>query len=285
MKMMRNIKIKGLMAAAIAFTFMATGAHAATTEGLKHPPRNEYSTTGIFGKWDYPSIQRGAQVYIEICAACHSLDLVAFRTLQDVGFSEDEVKALALEYEYEVLDEDGEISFRAGIPADYFPAPFANDVQAAASNNGALPPDFSTMVKAREHLSFLPWKSTYGEDYIVALMEGYEDEVPADAPEGFELAAGTYYNHYFPGNAIAMAPPLFEDMVEYADETPATIHQMSYDVANFLAWASDPTMQERKELGLRVMIFMFVFVILLYFTNKRVWAKVKKGEDIDPTKL
>ncbi len=282
---MRNIKIKGLLAAAIAFTTMTNGSQAATEEGLKTPERNEYSSTGVFGKFDHASIQRGLQVYIEVCSACHSLDLVAFRTLEDVGYSEDEVKAIAIEYEYTELDEDGEETFRTGIPADYFPAPFANDNQAKASNNGALPPDFSTIVKAREHLSFLPWNSVYGEDYIVALMTGYEDEVPADAPEGFVLSPGTYYNHYFSGNAIAMAPPLFDDMVSYADGTPATVHQMAYDVANFLAWASDPTMQERKELGLRVMLFMIVFVILLYFTNKRVWAKVKKGEDIDPSKL
>lgn len=283
--MMKNIKIKGLLAATAAFMIMVSGANAATEEGLKHPERNDYTSAGIFGKWDIPSIQRGLQVYVEVCSACHSLDLVAFRTLGDVGYTEDEIKAIALEYEYEVLDEDGEVTFRTGLPSDYFPAPFANENQARASNNGSLPPDFSTMVKAREHLAFLPWNSVYGEDYIVALMTGYEEEVPADAPEGFELTPGSYYNHYFAGNSIAMAPPLFDDMVEYADGTPASIHQMSYDVANFLSWASDPTMQERKELGLRVMLFMFVFVILLYFTNKRVWSKVKKGKDIDPTKL
>ena len=141
------------------------------------------------------------------------------------------------------------------------------------------------MIKAREHLSFFPWASTYGEDYVVALMEGYHDEVPETAPEGFELTPGLYYNDYFTGNAIAMAPPLFDEMVEYADGTPATIHQMAYDVANFMAWASDPTMQERKEMGLKVMLFMIVFVIMLYYTNKRVWKKVKKGDDIDPSQL
>ncbi len=165
MTMMRNIKIKGLLASAIAFIALTGNTNAATTEGLKTPERNEYTSVGIFGKWDYPSIQRGLQVYIEVCSACHSLDLVAFRTLQDVGFSEDEVKALALEYEYEdVVDEFGDPIFRTGIPADYFPSPYQNDEQARAGNNGALPPDFSTIVKEREHLSFLPWKSTYGED-------------------------------------------------------------------------------------------------------------------------
>lgn len=278
--MMKNINIKGLLATIVTTTLLYSGANAAT-EGVMHPEKQGYTSTGIFGKFDIPSLQRGFQVYTEVCAACHSMDLVAFRTLEDFGYNEDEIKAIAIEYEYETLDEDGEIIFRVGIPADKFPAPFANENMARSANGGALPPDFSTLIKAREHLSFLPWATTYGEDYVVALMTGYHD----DAPEGFELNEGLYYNDYFADNQIAMAPPLFDEMVEYADGTPATIRQMSYDVANFMAWASDPTMQERKEMGLRVMLFMFVFVILLYFTNKRIWRKVKKGEDIDPSQL
>lgn len=283
MTMMKNINIKGLLATVVSAAIFVSGANAA--DEAMHPDRNEYTSAGIFGKFDQPSMQRGLQVYMEICAACHSLDLVAFRTLEDLGYNEDEIKAIAIEYEYEDLDADGEEVFRTGIPADYFPAPFPNEQAARVANFGALPPDFSTLVKAREHLSFLPWATTYGEDYIVALMEGYEEEVPASAPADFELADGTYYNHYFTGNAIAMAPPLFDEMVEYADGTPSTVKQMAYDVANFMAWAADPTMQERKEMGLNVMLFMIVFVILLYFTNKRVWRKVKKGQDIDPSQL
>jgi ubiquinol-cytochrome c reductase cytochrome c1 subunit len=278
--MMRNITLKGLMATIATATMLITTANAAT-EGVMHPERHDYKSAGIFGKFDIPSLQRGLQVYMEVCAACHSLDLVAFRSLEDLGYNEDEIKAIAVEYEYETIDDEGEIVFRTGIPADPFAPPFANEQMARASNAGALPPDFSTLIKAREHLSFFPWASTYGEDYVVALMTGYHDE----APEGVELNEGLYYNDYFEGNQIAMAPPLFDEMVEYADGTPATIEQMSLDVANFMAWASDPTMQERKDMGLRVMLFMFVFVILLYFTNKRVWRKVKKGDDIDPTKL
>lgn len=282
--MIKNVKIRGLLATVVSAILFANGANAA--EGGSHPERNDYTSAGIFGKLDIPSLQRGLQVYVEVCSACHSMDLVAFRTLEDIGYNEDEIKAIAVEYEYEdTFDDDGELITRPGIPADYFPAPFANEKQARASNGGALPPDFSTLVKAREHLSFFPWASTYGEDYVVALMTGYHDEVPETAPEGFELTPGLYYNDYFAGHSIAMAPPLFDEMVEYADGTEASVHQMAYDVANFMAWASDPTMQERKEMGLRVMIFMFVFVILLYYTNKRIWKKVKKGEDIDPTQL
>ena len=279
--MIKSIKNIGLLATFVGTLALGNSVIAATADGVLHPEQNEYSSTGIFGKFDLPSLQRGLQVYVEVCAACHSMDLVSFRTLSDIGYNEDEIKAIAVEYEYETLDGDGEETFRPGIPADYFPSPFANEAMARASNGGALPPDFSTLVKAREHLSFFPWATTYGEDYIVALMTGYEDE----APEGVEMNEGLYFNHYFAGNQIAMAPPLFDEMVEYADGTPATIKQMSYDVANFMAWASDPTMQERKELGLKVMLFMFVFVILLYFTNKSVWKKVKKGEDIDPSKV
>lgn len=278
--MMKNFNIKGLMATIVTVTLLSSAADAAT-EGALHPEKHDYTSTGIFGKFDIPSLQRGLQVYTEICAACHSLDLVAFRTLEDFGYNEDEIKAIAIEYEYETLDDDGEVIFRTGIPADYFPAPFANEQAARSANFGALPPDFSTLVKAREHLSFFPWATTYGEDYIVALLTGYHDE----APEGVEMTEGLYYNDYFVGNQIAMSPPLFEDMVEYADGTPASLEQMSVDVANFMAWAADPTMQERKEMGLKVMLFMIVFVILLYFTNKRVWRKVKKGDDIDPSQL
>ena len=189
--------------------FSTFGANAADP-GTPHPERHDYKSAGVFGKFDLPSLQRGLQVYQEVCAACHSLDLISFRSLSDLGYNEDEIKAVAIEYEYEVIDDEGDVQFRPGIPADSFPAPFMNEQQARASNGGALPPDFSTLIKAREHLSFLPWSSVYGEDYLVALMMGYEEE----APEGVEMNEGLYFNHYFAGNQIAMAPPLFDEMVE-----------------------------------------------------------------------
>ncbi|MDA0708423.1 MAG: cytochrome c1 [Proteobacteria bacterium] len=272
-----------MLKASIVITAIICGsisAYAATGDA-PHPEKHDWKSAGIFGKWDQPSLQRGLQVYQQVCAACHSLDLVAFRTLDQLGYNEDEIKAIAAEYEYDVINSDGDIDARPGIPSDYFPSPFANEQAARASNGGALPPDFSVLIKSREHMSFLPSMTTYGEDYIVALMTGYEEE----APEGFDLGEGLYYNHYFPDYQIAMAPPLFDDIVEYADGTPATLEQTAYDVANFMYWASDPTMQDRKEMGLKVMIFLIIFTIMLYFTNKRIWAKVKKGEDIDPTKL
>ncbi|MCP5381785.1 MAG: cytochrome c1 [Kordiimonadaceae bacterium] len=278
--MLKNIKIKGLLAGLVGATIAFSGATAAESTA-KHPERHHYESAGIFGKFDIPSIQRGLQVYREVCSACHSLNLVAFRTLGDIGYNEDEIKAIAAEYDIDTIDETGEVTSRPGIPADYFPSPYANEQAARASNNGALPPDFSTIVKAREHLSFMPWSSVYGEDYVIALMTGYHDEPPA----GFDLLEGLFYNDAFEGNQIAMTPPLSDGIIEYADGTETTVEQMSYDVANFLAWVSDPTMQARKEMGLKVMLFMFVFVVLLYFTNKRVWKKVKKGEDIDPSEV
>ncbi|MAU40693.1 MAG: cytochrome c1 [Kordiimonas sp.] len=239
---------------------------------VPQPPKNDWAHVGPFGKFDKAALQRGFQVYKEVCASCHSLDLVAMRTLSDLGYNEDEVKAIAKEYD--VMDgpnDDGEMFSRPGRPSDYFPAPFANDQEARAANGGALPPDLSLIAKAREHLSlFRPWKSQYGEDYLVALLTGYDD-----APEGFELGEGMSYNTYFAGHQIAMAAPLSEDQVEYADGTPATVKQMSKDVATFLYWASEPKMEARKELGFKVLAFLLILSILLYFTNKKIWADVK----------
>ncbi len=280
---MKNIKIKGLLATIFGATMLFAGVNAfAASEGEKHPERHDWKSAGVFGMWDKPSLQRGLQVYREVCSACHSMDLVAFRSLEEFDYNEDEIKSIASEYDYEdKIDDDGEIQSRSGTPADYFPAPFANEKAARSANNGALPPDFSTLVKAREHIGFNPMTSVYGEDYIVALLTGYHDE----APEGVELNEGLYYNDYFSGNQIAMTPPLSEGMIDYADGTEASVEQMAYDVANFMYWVSDPTMQQRKEMGLKVMIFMIIFAVMLYFTNKRIWKKVKKGEDIDPSKL
>ena len=279
--MMKKTFLSVLSALAIvgAVSFTSTSVEASGGVAI---PQQKWSWTGPFGTFDRAALRRGLQVYTEVCSGCHSLNLMSYRNLADIGFSEDEIKAIAIEYEYEdTFDDDGELISRPGTPADYFPAPFANEKAARSANGGSLPPDFSTLIKAREHLSFFPWATVYGEDYVVALMTGYHDE----APEGFELTEGLYYNDYFTDYAIAMAPPLFDDFVEYADGTPATVEQMSYDVANFMAWASDPTMQERKEMGLRVILFMIVLSILLYFTNKRVWRKIKKGQDIDPSQL
>ncbi|WP_321392989.1 cytochrome c1 [Emcibacter sp.] len=274
--MLKSIKNISLAVVAVSALTVGAGMANAAGGGEVHIEKHEWPHSGPFGKYDKAALQRGFQVYKEVCAACHSLEMVAFRELEAFGYNEDEVKAIAKDFE--VVDgpnDDGEMFTRAGRPSDYFPSPFANDNEARAANGGALPPDFSVLAKSREHLSlFTPWNSIYGEDYIVALLTGYHE-----APEGFTVMDGLNYNTVFAGNQIAMAAPLSDDQVEYADGTPATTEQMAQDIATFLYWASEPKLEERKSLGLRVIGFMIVLTILLYFANKSVWAKLDEEEE------
>ena len=221
-------------------------------------PKQDWSFQGIFGTFDRGALQRGLQVYREVCAGCHSLDQIAFRNLSDLGYSEDEVKAFAAEaLVVDGPDDEGEMFERAGIPADYFPNPFPNAKAAAAANGGAIPPDLSLMAKAR----------IGGPNYIYALMTGYQ-EPPAD----FELLDGLSYNAYFPGHQIAMAQPMDDDSVEFADGTPATLEQMSRDLTTFLMWTAEPMLETRKQWGIKVMLFLIVFTALLYATKRKVWS-------------
>lgn len=272
--MLKKIKKISLVAAVVLGSFQM--AHA--SGGGAHIEKYDWPQNGVFGKFDRAAMQRGLQVYREVCAACHSLDMIAFRNLTDLGYNEDEVKAIARDYDVEAApDDEGEVSTRPATPSDYFPSPFENEQAARASNNGALPPDFSLIIKSREHVSlFAPWTSVYGEDYLVALMMSYEEE----APHGVVMQDGMNYNAVFEGNQIAMAPPLSEGLVEYADGTEASVEQMSKDIAVFLYWVSDPSMEQRKQMGLKVIAFMILMSILLYYTNKQVWRNVKKGQDI-----
>ena len=240
--------------------------------------KHDWPHAGPFGKFDKAALQRGLQVYKEVCSACHSLNMVAFRELTALGYNEAEVKAFAAEYEFlDGTDDEGEEKYRKGKPQDYFPAPFTSEAEARDSNNGALPPDFSLLGKSREHLSmFTPWNSIYSEDYIVGILTTYHEE----APHGFEISDGMHFNETFLGNKIAMAPPLSDELVEYADGTKATTEQMAQDVATFMYWAAEPKMEARKEMGFKVIIFMTILTIMLYFVNKSVWRKVKKGDDL-----
>ena len=213
----------------------------------KELPERDWSFSGIFGQFDRGAMQRGLQVYREVCSGCHGLRFIAFRNLEALGYGEDEIKAIAA----------GEMFERPGRPPDRFPSPFPNDKAAAASNNGAVPPDLSLIVKAR----------TGGADYIHGLLTGY-----ADPPADLEILEEQNYNLYFPGNVTAMAPPLFEDAVEYGDGTPATAEQMATDVTTFLAWAAEPEMEERKSMGIGVMLFLLVFTGVLYAVKRKVWA-------------
>ncbi len=249
---------KFLTGALAAAALCVLGQHAHAAGGAIDLPKQSWSFSGIFGTFDRAAQQRGLQVYREVCAGCHSLKLVAFRNLADLGYSEDEIKAIASEaIVIDGPDDDGEMFEREGRPADRFPAPFPNDKAAAASNGGAVPPDLSLMAKARPN----------GPDYLYALMTGY-----TDPPGDFELLEGLSYNAYFPGHQIAMAAPLSEDAVEYADGTPATVEQMSHDVVTFLMWAAEPMLEVRKQTGIKVMLFLLIFTGLLYAVKRKVWA-------------
>lgn len=240
--------------------------HHASKDGIARyaetPKQVSWPFEGHFGTFNRASVQRGFQVYREVCSACHGIKRVAFRNLQDIGFSEAEVKALAAEYTYTKIDNEGEVVDRPGIPADHFPSPFANEAAARAANNGAYPPDLSLMVKARMD----------GANYLYSLLTGYED-----APADFPLGDGMHYNPYFEGRQIAMAAPIMmKDQVSYEDGTNASIDQMARDVVNFLQWAAEPEMEERKRMGIKVMIFLVIFTVFFMIAKKRIWSRLEK---------
>jgi len=234
---------------------------AAMAEGTKEPKEVNWSFDGVFGKFDKPSVQRGFQVYKEVCSACHSLHRVAFRQLQGIGLSEAEVKSLAAGYTIKDGPNDaGEMFDRPGRPSDHFPLVYPNDKAGRAANNGALPPDQSLLVKARED----------GPNYIYSLLTGYGESAPADVT----VPDGSHYNPYFPGGIIKMPPPLKDDQVTYQDGTKATVDQEARDVVNFLQWAAEPEMEERKHMGVKVMLFLAVMTGVFYVAKKRIWSQL-----------
>ncbi len=242
----------------------------------------DFSFEGIFGTFDRAQLQRGLQVYQEVCAACHSLKRVAYRNLSEPGgpeFSVAQIKAFAAQADVtDGPNEEGEMFQRPGRPSDRFVSPFPNDEAAKASNNGAFPPDLSLITKARAGWHGTP-KSLYtyslfngsgGPEYVASLLSGYGRE----APDGLEKD-GLSYNPFFYGRWIAMSSPLSEDGVEYGDGTKATVEQQAKDVAVFLTWAAEPKMEERKRLGLMVLLYMAIFTAMLYLVKKAVWSNVK----------
>jgi ubiquinol-cytochrome c reductase cytochrome c1 subunit len=223
-----------------------------------------WSHEGIFGRWDKAQLQRGFQVYKEVCSACHSLNQVAFRSLEQIGYTPDEVKAIAAGYEVAAIDDKtGDTTTRKALPSDKFPSPYANSIAAKAANNGKAPPDLSLIVKARHG----------GEHYAYKMLNGYNDPVPPIMKD--KLSDVTYYNPYYPGAVIAMAPPLQADQVTYADGTQATVSQMSKDVVAFLTWTAEPNLIDRKQMGMAVLMFLGVMIIISYTSYKRVWKDVK----------
>lgn len=227
---------------------------------LPRAPSQDWSWQGVFGTFDQAAQQRGLQVYVEVCAACHSLNFVAYRNLVSLGYNEEEIKAFAEEFEVEDgPNEEGDMYMRSARPYDQFARPFPNDQAARASNNGALPPDLSLIAEARQG----------GADYLYALLTGY-----AEPPEDFDLLEGMSFNTYFPGQQIAMHQPLYEDGVEYEDGTVASVEQMAKDVTTFLTWTAEPYLEQRKSLGLKVLLFLFVFTAMLIAVKRKVWADV-----------
>ena len=257
---------------------------------LLHPKHVDWDFSGPFGKYDPQQLQRGFQVYREVCSSCHSLELVAFRNLADEGgplFSEEQAEAIAAEYEVtDGPNDSGDMFQRPGRPSDYFPSPFANEQAARAANGGAYPPDLSLIAKARAVSSGFPnflfdlvtQYQEQGPDYVYSLLTGYQDP-----PAGVEVAPGQYYNPYFiAGPALAMPPPLADGQVAFAqnqDETelndvPETLDQYSRDVTAFLMWAAEPHMVDRKAMGLTVIVFLVIFAGLVYYTKKKVWSVI-----------
>lgn len=255
---MNKMSVKSLLVAGL----MAVSGSAFAAGDAVEAPKQDWSFNGPFGTFERAELQRGFQVYDEVCASCHGMKFLSYRNLGDEGgpqFSEAAVKAIAASKEVEDGPDDaGDMFTREGKPFDRFVSPFDNDQAARASNGGALPPDLSLIAKARAG----------GPDYIYALLTGYQEEAPA----GFDLADGMHYNDYFPGHAIAMAAPLSDDLVEYQDGTAATLEQQARDVTAFLMWAAEPKLEARKSLGVKVILYLLVFAGLLYVAKRRVWA-------------
>src|SRR5579871_301153 len=267
----------GLGAAAL----IAGSRPAAAQEHDVQPPRNAWSFAGPFGKFDRGQLQRGFKVYHDVCQTCHSLSLVSFRTLGEEGgpeFSAAELSAIAAEYKIKDGPNDqGDMFERPGRPADYFPPPFPNEQAARFANNKLLPPDMSVLAKARQFERGFPWfvidaivpYQELGVDYIVALLKGY-----APKPADVTLAPGLQYNTYFPGHGIGMPEPLYDGKVEYTDGAPQTVDQYAKDVAAFLMWTAEPSLEARKRIGFVTIIFLLVLSTLLYLSKKKVWHDI-----------
>ena len=272
-------------ASAIAVMLLAGGLvmggaqNAKAAEGGPKPPSLSWSFAGPFGKFDRGALQRGYKVYKEVCATCHSMNLLHFRNLADPGgpgFSTAQATAVASDIKVQDGPNDaGDMFERPGRLADKFPAPFPNENAARAANGGAYPPDLSLMAKARKYdrgfpqfiFDFFTQFQEKGPNYIDALLQGYED-----APKDFQLAQGAYYNKYYPGHAIKMPKPISDDQVTYDDGTPQKVENYAKDVSTFLMWTAEPHLEARKKLGLQVMVFLIIFAFLMYFTKKKVWA-------------
>ncbi len=229
------------------------GGHAA-------PAHQNWSFDGPFGTYDRAALQRGFEVYRQVCASCHSMNLVSYRNLTALGYTEGQIKTVAAEYMVtDGPNDEGEMFERPARPSDHLKAPFPNKKASMAANNGAYPPDLSLISKARHG----------GADYIYGILTGY-----AEPPAGTTIMSGQHWNKTMPGHIIAMPPPLADGQVSYEDGTPGTVDQYARDVAQFLTWASEPSMEVRKQTGTKAFIFILVFTLVMYAIKKKVWGNV-----------
>jgi ubiquinol-cytochrome c reductase cytochrome c1 subunit len=252
---MRKLRTTSLLVAGL----LAGGAGAghAAEEGIKDV---NWPEDGFFGAFDPAALQRGLQIYQNVCHNCHSLKYLAFRNLAALGYNEDQVKAIAAQFTVQDGPNDqGEMFSRPARPSDHMPSPFKNEQEARASNGGALPPDLSLIIKAREG----------GESYVYSVLTGF-----AEAPPGVKVPDGQYYNTAFPGHFIAMPPPLQDNTVTYEDKTPATLSQEAHDIAEFLTWVAEPSLEARKQTGIKAILFLVVMAGLFMAYKRRVWADI-----------
>ncbi len=245
------------------FLFFGISLSSQSAEKVEYLKTN-WSFKGLFGKFDRGSLQRGYQVYTEVCASCHSMKYLSYRNLAEKGgpeFTEAQAKAIAASFEVtDGPNEDGEMFTRPGKLSDKFVMPYENVKAAQAANGGAYPPDMSVLVKARGG----------GANYIYSLLQGYEDP-----PMGISLDEGVHYNKFMYGNKIKMASPLSDGIVEYADGTEATVEQMSKDITTFLMWAAEPHLEARHQMGFKAILYLIILTILVYFSMKRIWSRVE----------
>jgi ubiquinol-cytochrome c reductase cytochrome c1 subunit len=237
------------------------GGAARALEEAPEPPHQQWPFEGVFGTYDTAASQRGFQVYKEVCSVCHAVKHLAFRNLEEIGYTEDQVKGIAAQYQVtDGPNDEGQMFQRPARPSDPIPGPFPNDQAARAANNGALPPDLSLITKAREG----------GPDYVYAILTGFKDP-----PAGFKVNEGMYYNQYFAGHQIKMPPPLTQtDQLKYADGTQATVPQMSHDVVSFLSWAAEPNLNERHRIGFKVILFLIIATGVFYAAKRKIWSRI-----------
>jgi len=223
-------------------------------------PHQQWPFEGVFGTYDRAALQRGFQVYKEVCSVCHPVKHLYFRDLEELGYSEDQVKGIAAQAQVtDGPNDQGEMFQRPARPSDKIPGPFPNDQAARVANNGALPPDLSLITKAREG----------GPDYVYAVLTGFKDP-----PAGFKMNKNMYYDEYFTGHQIAMPPPLSPDQVTFADGTKATVPQMAHDVVSFLSWAAEPNLDERHRMGFKVFLFLIVATGVFYAAKRKIWSRI-----------